>query len=284
MRRLLILFVVLMIPFVIQAQNKSGEKPQWIEKPHILDSKRSNSSYYFLVVPNSGPNLQELQSTRVKALGGYIMNENKIEGVEEITTGNTQSKTVLSEIVYRDKATNQRKTKVFYHKLVDEYWEWNGQKYLYWALFAVSENDSEPQFDNFSYSTSYGAAPVVMSLIPGVGQMYKGSTFKGICLLGGVAALGLGALLCENTRADYKNKMIEQPEFAQTYNTKANNYETARNILIGATAVLYIYNLIDAAVAKGARRIIVKPANGSYVSLHPVVTPNAAGLSLSYNF
>ena len=103
-------------------------------------------------------------------------------------------------------------------------------------------------------------------------------------MLGGVVALGLGALLCENTRSDYKNKMKEQPEFAQTYNTKANNYETARNILIGATAAVYIYNLIDAAVAKGARRIIVKPANGSYASLHPIVTPNSAGISLAYNF
>lgn len=285
MKRVLIALVVcLLTPVTLLAQNSSGQKPQWIDKPHILDNKRSNESYYFKVVPNSGPNLQELRATKVKALGSYIMTENKIEGVEGTTTENTQSDNAMSSITYIDKATNQRKTITFYHKLVDEYWEWNGQKYLYWALFAVSDNGSEPRFDTFSYSTSYGAAPVAMSLIPGVGQIYKGSTIKGICMLGGVVALGLGALLCENTRSDYKNKMKEQPEFAQTYNTKANNYETARNILIGATAAVYIYNLIDAAVAKGARRIIVKPANGSYVSLHPIVTPNSAGISLAYNF
>ncbi len=284
MKTILFLALAVFLPMATLAQKSSAKRPKWISEPHMLDNKRSNTSYYFKVVPNIGPNLQQLQETKVKALGNYIANENKIEGAEEIISDNTQSGTSYSTITYKDKTTNQRKTKKFYHKLVDEYWEWNGTKYNYWALFAVSDNGEEPHFDNFTYSSSYGVAPVAMSIIPGVGQMYKGSTVKGVCMLGGVAAFGIGALLCENTRSDYKNKMKEQPEFAQSYNTKANNYETARNILIGAAAAVYVYNLVDAAVAKGARRIIVKSATNSYLSLHPVATPYATGLSLTYNF
>ena len=139
-------------------------------------------------------------------------------------------------------------------------------------------------FDRAYKSTSYGAAPALMSIIPGLGQFYKGSTVKGICMLGGVAACGVGALLCENERSDYKNKMKEQPQFAKNYNTKANNYETARNICLGAAAAIWIYNIVDAAAAKGTRKIVVKPASGSYLSVHPIATFDAIGASLSYVF
>ena len=278
---------ILMLSYTVEAKTlkSSGSKPQWVTKGAAsMDAKRSNTTYHFMVVRSSGNNIQQLQEAKIKALGDYIRNENKIGGTEEIETENVQAETAYSTIVYRDKRTNQRTTAVFHHKLVDEYWEYNGLTYQYFTLYAVSENGQTPVFDEFSSTTSYGAAPVVMSIIPGVGQMYKGSTAKGVCFLVGTAALAVGALYCDNQRADYKNKMKEQPKFAKNYNTKANNFETARNVCFGAAAALWVYNIVDAAIAKGNRKIVVRPNSDKGLSLNPMIATDGAGMTLAYKF
>ena len=76
--------------------------------------------------------------------------------------------------------------------------------------------------------------------------------------------------------------MNEQPKFFQTYNTKADNCENARNIYIGAAAALYVYNLIDAIVAPGAKRVIVK--KNRYPVIQPVASNDFSGVSLSWRF
>ena len=264
-----------------------GQKPKWVNNT----PKELNNTYKFIEILSSGSDLSSAQ-TNAK------VNLAQSEQLRNAVT--IALKTGVGILSGQEIKNNQRKEDI--NKKVNVQLEIDGEKYNLQAvivdehvagmingqislrtLFMAALVDN-PKFDRTYLTTSYGAAPVAMSLIPGVGQMYKGSTVKGVCMLGGVAALGIGALLCENTRSDYKNKMKEQPEFAQSYNTKANNYETARNILIGAAAAVYVYNLVDAAVAKGARRIIVKSATNSYLSLHPVATPYATGLSLTYNF
>lgn len=284
MIRFLLGILMVIIPFTSISAG-SGKKPQWVVKGgSYLNKQRSNSSYYFKVIYNSGPNLTDIRNRRVKSLSSEMITKNNdIVKLENLEAENTQGGSAISKVTYRNNANNRQEIKQFYHMVVDEYSEWSNGAWQLYTLFAVSE-DEKPIFDHFSTTTSYGAGPAFMSIIPGVGQMYKGSTLKGICMLGGVAACSLGALFCENERSDYKNKIKEQPQFAQTYNTKANNYETARNICIGAAAAIWLYNIIDAAVAKGARKIIVSPNYGSYLSIHPVAAPNSAGVSLTYNF
>lgn len=284
MYRYLFGLLMVIIPFTSVSAG-SGKKPQWVTKgTSYLDAQRSNTSYHFVVAHSTGNSIQDARNSKIKALGAKIANLSEIEEVEYLKSENKQGEISYSTVTYTNNVTNRQETKRFYHEVVDEYWEWEYGAYNLYTLFAVSDSGKEPVFDHFSSTTSYGATPVLLSIIPGVGQMYKGSTAKGICMLAGVAACSVGALFCENERSDYKNKMKEQPQFAQQYNTKANNYETARNICIGAAAAVWLYNIIDAAVAKGARRIVISPARNSYWSLHPVATPNSAGLSLAYNF
>ena len=289
MIRILLGLLMLIVPYTTITAG-SGKKPQWVTKgTSYLDAQRSNASYSFMVVETTGSNLVEAKKNRMLELADAIGKENNIEGQENATIINNEGGEESARIEYKGTVSNNYRTRTFYTKLVDDYWEYisysyGNDNYRYYALYAVSTQDKEPVFDHFSSTTSYGATPVLLSIIPGVGQMYKGSTAKGICMLAGVAACSVGALFCENERSDYKNKMKEQPQFAQQYNTKANNYETARNICIGAAAAVWLYNIIDADVAKGARRIVISPARNSYWSLHPVATPNSAGLSLAYNF
>ena len=106
---------------------------------------------------------------------------------------------------------------------------------------------------------------------------------KGTAILCGEAACAVGVVVCENQRASYHKKMKEQPRHAQTYNSKADNWESGRNICIGAAAALYVYNLIDAVAAKGARRVTVRRVRQS-LSLQPVMSTSCTGMSLAWRF
>ena len=73
----------------------------------------------------------------------------------------------------------------------------------------------------------------------------------------------------------------------KTYSTKADHFATARNICIGAAAALYVYNLIDAIAAPGARRIAVRRrnSNGQTYSFVPAVMPDgSAGMVAAVTF
>lgn len=261
-------------------------KPKWVGNT----PKELNSTYCFIEITSYGG---DINSARIDAKQQLAQNEQLRRAVSiSVQTGNLQHidqqivngnmvETIHNNITIDTRIAGQEYRLQAYP--VDEYIEKSGGQIKLYTLYMVGVAD-RVVFDRTYKSTSYGAGPAMMSIIPGLGQFYKGSTVKGICMLAGVAACGAGALFCENERSDYKNKLKEQPQFAQTYNTKANNYETARNILLGAAAAVWLYNIIDAAAAKGARKIIVKPSNGNYLSVHPIATSNSLGLSIAYNF
>lgn len=79
--------------------------------------------------------------------------------------------------------------------------------------------------------------------------------------------------------------MIEKPEFLDYYNKKADDWTTMRNVFIGAAAAIYVYNLIDAAVAPGRRQVVVKKNKSKLnYTFIPAFSNNYAGLSLVMNF
>jgi len=49
----------------------------------------------------------------------------------------------------------------------------------------------------------------------------------------------------------------------KSYINSASNLATGRNVCIGAAAALYVYGLIDAIVAPGARRVVITPSADS---------------------
>ena len=119
--------------------------------------------------------------------------------------------------------------------------------------------------------------------------MYKGDLAKGISFMVVDIACAGGIILCESTRAAYAAKMVQQPQYAQQYSTRANNWETGRNICIGVTAGIWLWNIIDAFAAKGGRRVIVKPNKG-YVTMtpsfqvNPITNTTDQGIGITYHF
>jgi hypothetical protein len=275
------LIAVMLICVSVQAQ-----RPKWVNNT----PRELNNSYRFVEVVSEGTSLtaaredaklklaqdEQLQNAISVNVESGLMSKN------DESINNNKSNNAYSEVAYVN-MTSKGETYRLQARVVDE-WNAGRSKGLIrlHTLYMVAVTD-HPQFDRTYLSTNYGAKPIIMSLIPGVGQIYKGSAVKGACMLTGVAACSLGALLCENQRKDYHNKMKEQPEFAKTYNTKSKNWETGRNICLGAAAAVYVYNLIDAAVAKGGRRVTVKSSSRT-LSFQPTASFDGVGMALICNF
>jgi len=192
----------------------AGGRPQWVQRgEQSLNGLRSTDAYEFKIVVSQGRSLADLKDNRLGALADYVGKQNQITGkavseaVSEQTGGDYNEKETF-RMVFK----NEFSTDVFYATLVDDYWEQAGNgEYTYWALFAVSSKAEPSKFDRFSTSTSYGAGPVALSVIPGVGQIVKGQKAKGISMMGG-AAVGAGAIVfCESQRAAYMSLARSQP-------------------------------------------------------------------------
>ena len=159
-------------------------------------------------------------------------------------------------------------------RIVDEYYD--TKRSLLSTLYQVGIAP-DAYFDDVYVTDKYGGRGLWRSaIIPGWGQFHKGANLKGGLILGGTALLVGGIVYTETMRKDYMNK-IEKTHVAEhkrAYATKSDNFAMGRNICIGALGALYVYNLIDAIVAPGARYVKfsrVDRSGNSYV-LTPTVT------------
>lgn len=265
-----------------------AQKPKWVGNTPI----EGNSTYKFVEVVSAGGSIS---TARTNALSVLAQDEQLNHTVEaNVETGiltKVNQETVNDEMNehIEDQMNINVSLKGKNYRLqavkVDEYVA--GEKYgeveLH-TLFMVAVCD-RPKFDRTYLTTSYGAAPVAMSIIPGLGQWYKGSKVKGVCMFGAEAVAVAGIIVCENQRASYIKKSKEQPKFAKEYGSKADHWDTGRNICIGVAAGIWFYNMVDAIVAKGAKRVVVKRADGGGLSMAPFAMPDGgAGVSFAYRF
>jgi aspartate 1-decarboxylase len=170
---------------------------------------------------------------------------------------------------------------------VSEYYEYEttaaGTIYRVWELYEVSSRRSFTPYIP-EYTDRYGASAAWRSaLLPGWGQMHKGSMTKGLLVIGGEVALIGGIVATENLRAGYMQK-INQTHNAthiRTYAAKAGNMSNIRNLCITGAAALYIYNVIDAIVAPGDHYLLLRDKRFSFT---PTTADAYAGIALVINF
>lgn len=286
---LLTLVLLLTVVAVIEAKEKSDKmKPRWMTSS--LPTPKS-PGYIFISAQGSGSTLEEARqralvnlTTKLEHERGLVINSTiKVDKEASRIAGSRSS---VSRQEFNMECTERGKEITLTCRAIDEYWEHDHGRYIVSELYTVNDNKQPGQGsynDDIRLTTSYGAAPVFYSLIPGVGQFTKGSYVKGGLILGGTAIGAAAIILCENQRADYAKKMREKPQHFDFYRNKKSEWETGRNIAIGVTAAIYVYNLIDAAVAPGRRKVIVKNRSYNY-SLAPVIYENGAGIGLAMNF
>ncbi len=279
------LLTMLMSPLFItatSAQNVSLDKikPQWLHK--LPTPTNSSFRYDFTsAIANS------LETARNKCLTELISSSGLSQGV--VVTSDYKSNEELSQVWNNGKLTEKidyeantttsvksKENKIFVEKIDEYVTRDHAGAYYLTTLYTISELGTTPLFDNIDKTTKYGAIGLWRSaIVPGWGQFYKGSYLKGGLIMGGAVALAGGIVYTECMRSDYADKIAKthKEENKRVYATRRDNFETGRNICIGAAAALYVYNLIDAIVAPGARRLVIKSRpNGNTYTVLPAVT------------
>ena len=266
------LLMLLFVGGTATGQVVSSEKikPQWLHKL----PKPSNPSFMYETVSASA---STLDAAREKCLAELIAGSGLKNGVVAISSN--QSSEQLSQVWQNGRLSE----KVTYDSRTTTRTQYEAVKlhgdYFLTKLYAKSELGTVPLFDNLELTTRYGARGLWRSaIIPGWGQFHKGAYLKGGMILGGCALLAGSAVFLDNQRSDYARKIARthNQELINSYATKRDHYAAARNVCIGAAAALYIYNLIDAIAAPGARRIIVGKRRNIDYSLSPAVAADGS--------
>ena len=286
MKRLLLYSILVFAQLCAFAKTTSGECPPWVNGDY---PPKSNDTYYFMVTDGTGKTLNEARADADLGIVGSLMR----------AAGVTVSGSQIERMLHEERGTeiDERVTSQYEYnfeldrvhmafKAVDTYWVKNGNTYNCKVLYEVAENPSRVTYDPVEYTTKYGARGLWRSMIiPGWGQMYKKSYAKGVIILALEAGALSTALVFNNQHSSYinKSKATTDPAAIKFYQNKANK---ARNMssafFIGAGAI-YIYNIVDAIMAKGKMRY-VKP-NGQGFSFSPYFDPQTNfGLSIAYTF
>lgn len=278
------------------AQPRASEKirPQWLHKL----PEPSNSTFRYEVVSAQGISLN---AAREKCLAELISESGLKNGIVAVSdyqsneriTQSWKNGKLTEHIDYETNVTTSAKgseTKLYVENIAEYWTQDNSGSYYLTRLYAKSEPDQVPLFDNVELTTHYGARGLWRSaIIPGWGQFHKGANLKGGLILGGSALMVAGIVYTSNLRSDYTAKITKTHDanLKKAYATKRDNFTTGRNVCIGALSALYIYNLIDAIVTPGARRVVVKHQNnrGQVYAFTPVVLGNATpGVAAAITF
>lgn len=259
------LFLILLcFSFTGQAQEK---KPIWLKKTPVA----GNSSYQFQVFQVPMTNLLMAKKQLPDVASYYLERNYNVRGVtietfelSESYSGNKKISRQTENI--RDTVYTESGAVNVTLRLVDEYQDVD----KVWFLCAIpSYRTSVVNYDKMVVTSKYGIRQVWPSfIVPGAGQMVKGDWLKGGLMMGGATLFAGGIALTECTRQVYLGKIRQQSrneEAVKIYANRASNLAIGRNICVGGLCAVYLYSIIDAFVAPGARRVEVVP-NGVAVN------------------
>ncbi|MDE6316619.1 MAG: hypothetical protein K2L71_09205 [Muribaculaceae bacterium] len=288
------IFLIAASAVCLAAEKSDGLKPRWMVSS--VPSAKS-PGYVFVSAQGRGATLDEARQRALVNLTAKLEHERGLEITSTVSVDKTASRasggsrSSTTSQSYSMQCTERGKQITLTTRVVDEYWERANGIYTVTQLYTVNDQNAAggSYADRITLTSRYGGGPVFMSLIPGAGQFYKGSNVKGGLIMGGAVVCGAGIVAAEALRSSYANKCIEYPRDFDFYNKRSTDWRNVRNVCIGVGVALYVYNLIDAAVAPGRRQVKVSRGKIASFSLAPVPmsdpcgTPGA-GLAFSIGF
>ena len=266
-------------------------KPRWVQKGvKAMNNERSKKGYGFHRFTTYGADINELENDRFKPLMDYVSKEYGTDiGIIKLDSLNSDG---CSRITFRLSFLSQDdKVSEVFAQLVDD-WSRYEDNVDSWGfemhqLYAVSERNVQPQFDKFSLTDNYGIKPLFLSIIPGLGQIYKGQDTKGYAIFGAETLLLAGSVYSVTEVGRYNRLAKKNPGAYNSYQSNATTYRQIRNACFIAGGALYIYNLIDAAISKGKCRVVVEQQNntGAESAFSPVINEcGGIGVGMSVKF
>ena len=241
--------------------------------------ERSNQSYYFKVTHGYGTTQYEARQSAIVGLIGDIARSQGItvQGSDIMKTLSENRNGKLSE-----QSSLQSSYRLDFEtfdtafEIVDEYVDKKG----YYLFFEVAHNPKQVVFDRIELTADYkGAAFWRSAIIPGWGQMYKRNTAKGITILTLETASIIGIVICHNQSNSYYNKALVERnmDLREAYQDKSTTYRHVRNGCIAAAGAIYVWNIVDALTAKGAKRY-------KKVRVTPYADASVQGAAFNINF
>lgn len=274
------MFLVL-VCLCISAGAYADSKPRWVSKGvKELNEKRLNDTYSFKLFHTIDADKKVIELSKFRALEEYVDSAYNVpvaDMVLDSIPAYDGGRTTYTLTFNKD---GQKQT--VYAQLVDTYTKLeefvtNNYEYHYFQLFAVSNPGvTEPVFDNYSLTNSFNAGKATaMSLIPGLGQIYKGQKVKGYIFMGTEALLIAGIIYSSDRYNYYKKNHGE-----------GGNKDTFKELLIFSSIAaggLYIYNLFDAALCHIPRRVEISRPNlpKAELTFGPSLTPDFTGRGLN---
>lgn len=160
---------------------------------------------------------------------------------------------------------------------IAEYLDEDGTGYF---LYQTLKN---PTYTPESVSTTDRYPFSVRVFVPGMAQIYKGSTGKGIAFITGEVLFVGGIVTTEFMKRDYSQKINQtrDPRMQEYYARNANTCAIISYVCIGGAVAMYVWNIIDGAVAKGRPYVSV---DGKMLTFSPYVSSNSTGIALNLKF
>lgn len=262
MRRIVLSFVCLLFPFMVMGQ-QSGNRPFWAVSGYTMELDNS----VIMEVHADGNSYNEAYN---KASNLIQEEQSRRTGLRSTIVKDANSLSVSSH----DELTVKSQEKARY----DEYLS-SGMCRVY--LLVQIANHPEKKVEPVNYTDEYPFSARVF--VPGIAQIHKGSTTKGVVFIASeVVAVG-GVVAFEGLRSSYKAKINTTHNAKDRQNNidNANNMENLRNGFIAGAAAIYVWNVIDGIAAKGKKHIQVGNLS---MNINPYTSFDDTGVMLTMNF
>lgn len=268
MRHCVVSLICILCPLMAMGQYTSHrERPVWLDGCYI---DRANS--YIEVVSAVG---YDESSAREKAINKITENRSRATG--QRVKVNTQGGNIT--IYAQDELTVKC-------RIIEEFCERLGPGDYRMSMLVQTAKNPTFEYEAVNITDKYPFS--YRAFIPGMAQIYKGNTTKGIAFISCELA-AVGGIIYSQSRINNCRNLIKQtynPEHLNIYSRRISNLNTTRNVCIGVAVATYAWCFIDAAVAPGKKRIIVTPT--ADFDSYPMESANAyndvLGLSAALTF
>lgn len=256
LRKLLLIFILSVVSLNVLAQ----ERPIWLDG----DFKETSKSY-LKVVTGSCSSYSDKSYAKESALK-QIFKDNIFNSEAKVK--------VQGDFFYieSDQTVNVKA------RVIDEYYEKVDYTYHAYILVQIAKDPSY-QFDKVTISDDYPFTARVF--VPGMAQIYKGQSAKGVCFIGGEILFIGGAIVSHSMMASNINKIgsTHNSSLKYQYTKNANTWKTTRNVSIAGAVAVYLWNLIDGTAAKGEEAVFLGMNN---VTVSPYTDFNSTGIALNF--
>lgn len=282
----LFLVAACLLVFGVSVRAASTVRPQWVQKGEsFMNAKRTNDSYVFKIFHTSDADLNRVMEEEFQPLLDYV--RDTWQAVPEtMSLDSLVAEGVPSTFRVSFRDASGREGAVLARRvdtwLSFEDFASNEYEFEYYQLYAVSARDGVVDFDEFEPTAASKPVAAVLSVVPGLGQLYKGDTRKGLAIIGGEVAFGAAALIFQHC-ANRNQRHVDAGEFpVDSWESKVAGYKLVRNVSLGAMGAIWVFSIIDAGIAEALPKVLVRDSSAGQIDITPA--PNSAGLRLVYNF